>query len=49
MRALVTICKKLAVWKAAVFSFYTVLGLFLLPPIVRVVAVAAQCSSDTGG
>ena len=31
--------KKLAVWTAAVFVFYTVLGFFLLPPIVRVVAV----------
>jgi hypothetical protein len=31
--------KKLAVWTAAVFLFYTVLGFFLLPPIVRVIAV----------
>ena len=30
--------KKLAVWTAAVFLFYTVLGFFLLPPIVRVIA-----------
>jgi len=31
-------CKKLAIWAAAVFLFYTVLGFFLLPPIVRVIA-----------
>lgn len=31
--------KKLAVWTAAVCLFYTVLGSFLLPPIVRVIAV----------
>ena len=31
--------KKLAVWTAAVLLFYTVLGFFLLPPIVRVIAV----------
>jgi hypothetical protein len=31
--------KKLAVWTAAGFLFYTVLGFFILPPVVRVVAV----------
>ena len=31
-------CKKLAVWTAAAFLFYTVVGFFLLPPIVRVIA-----------
>src|ERR1035437_4212680 len=31
--------KKLAVWTTAVLLFYTVLGFFLLPPIVRRVAV----------
>jgi hypothetical protein len=32
-------CKKLAVWTAAALLFYTVVGFFLLPPIVRVIAV----------
>jgi hypothetical protein len=31
--------KKLAGWAAALFLFYTVLGFFALPPIVRLVAV----------
>ena len=31
--------KKLAVWLAAAFVFYTVLGYLLLPPIARVIAM----------
>jgi outer membrane protein OmpA-like peptidoglycan-associated protein len=39
--------KKITVWAALVLVFYTVLGFFLLPPIVRVIAVK-QLSKHLG-